>query len=110
LATIRRATTFDLIGVIIAVAATSSYISKTMMSLTSKLSPSIPSPLPQSSPSTTSVATLPSPYLWRINYMQQQQQFPSMQRKGNTTRVVKVAFVRPVFTYAAYELNGFYNF
>ena len=29
---------------------------------------------------------------------------------NSTTLVVRVAFVRPSFTYAAYQLNGFYNF
>ena len=33
-----------------------------------------------------------------------------MQENSTTAKAVKVAFVRPSFTYAAYELNGFYNF
>src|SRR5689334_5013513 len=73
-------------------------------------SQSIQSPLSQLSSSIPSAAALPPPDLVRINYTQQQRQFGSIPGNGNTTRVIKVAFVRPVFTYAAYELNGFYNF
>jgi N,N-dimethylformamidase beta subunit-like protein len=95
LVAIKRNAAFILITVIVAVAVTSLVILRTTIS--------------QGTPRSTSAAVPSSPTSRNINYTQQQQFIPA-QGNINTTRVVKVAFVRPSFTYAAYELNGFYNF
>ena len=65
-------------------------------------------PLP-SSPSNLSSSSSSA-----LNYTQQQPLQQKQQQDGNvsstTASAIKVAFVRPSYTYAAYRLNGFYNF